>query len=203
MSRGIRWGIAGACTVAMWYSWQIFQGRLTGFAMLATVILGVFIGVALAPDIAGFAAKLFIGGIMGETGKFQRPPQMYGPARTLVAQGKYAEAIEEFRQILKEFPGDVEAQSDIAGIYFEKLKDYPRALEELNVLIGLDLDAPTRATTLMRLADLYEEHFNTPRYAANCLGEIVEKYPDSRFAPAAAERLAQLNQRHPELSTQD
>jgi len=199
-SRAMRWGIAGVFVVALLYSWTIFVG---GFAMLVTVILCVFIGAALAPDVAGFAAKLFIGGIMGENTKFQRPPQMYGPARTLAAQGKYAEAIDEYRQILKEFPGDVEAQSDIAGIYFEKLKDYPRALEELNVLIGLKLDGPTRATTLMRLADLYEEHFHSPRYAANCLGEIVEKYPNSRFAPAAAERFAKLKQRHPELATEE
>jgi len=199
VSRAIRWGIAGGCAVAMWYSWKIFDGILGGAGMLATVILGVFIGVMIAPDVARLAAHLFIGGIMGETEKFTRPQQMYGPARTLVARGRYAEAIEAYRRILAEFPGDVVAQAAIADIAFDKLKDRARALEELNVLIGFKLDEATRSTTLMRLADLYEQDFNSPAYAADCLAEIVEEYPQSRFAPAAAERLAQLKARHPQL----
>jgi outer membrane protein assembly factor BamD (BamD/ComL family) len=186
MSRAVRWGVAGGLVVVLVVAWRQLAAD---YALLATVVLAVFIGVMLAPDIGALFAHFFVGGIMGDLDKFSRPPQAYSRARARAAEGRYEEAIAEYRRVLEQHPGDVTAQAEIADIYYEKLKDFARAVEEFNVLLGLKLDDSTRATTLMRLADLYEERFDSPQHAVECLSAIVQEYPDSKYAASAAERL--------------
>jgi tetratricopeptide (TPR) repeat protein len=192
MSRAVRWGVAGGLVVVLVVAWHWLVG---GYALLATVILAVFIGAMIAPDIGALVGHFLIGGIMGDLEKFSRPPQAYGRARARAAEGRYEEAIAEYRRVLEEHPGDVTAQAEIAEIYYEKLEDFRRAVEEFNVLLGLRLDDSTRATTLMRLADLYEERFDSPQHAVECLSAIVQEFPDSKYAASAAERLAHLESR--------
>jgi tetratricopeptide (TPR) repeat protein len=193
-TRTIRWSIAAGLVLVLVVAWHWLPG---GYGMLATVILCVFIGVMIAPDIAWLGAHLFIGGITGENVKFERPPQVYGPARTLAVEERWGEAIEEYRRVLRLHPGDVEAQRAIAEITLEKLGDLERGMEEYNALLSLKLDDATRVTILMRLAELYEHRYDHADYAADCLRDIIARFPDTKYAAAAGERLIQLSARHP------
>jgi tetratricopeptide (TPR) repeat protein len=169
-------------------------------ALLVTVLLGGFLGLMIAPDIGGLGAKLFVGTIMADDVRYDRPPQVYGPARTLAAQERWFEAIEAYREILRQFPGDITAQRAIAEITLEKLGDLEQGVAEYNALLDLRLEDAARVTILMRLADLYEQRFNHPAYAAGCLIDVIRRFRDTKYAAAARERLAQLRQRHPEIS---
>ncbi len=201
MSRTSRWIVAGVCVLLMIGMWsgmtEAPSDKIVG--LIGTLVFALVIGFMLAPDIGSLTANLFVGGIMGENVKFDRPPQIYGPARALAAQERYGEAIEEYRRVLRMHPGDIEAQTGIAEIYLEKLGDLERGMQEFNTLLSLKLDDSRRVTILMRLADLYDERYNHPGYAAKCLAEIVRRFPESKYAAAAGERLAQLKQRHPDI----
>ena len=202
MTRAVRWGIAAGCVVllgAVWTGVVNLPGSL-GFGLLATVFFGAIIGLMIAPDVGHFVSNLFVGTVLGDTEKFDRPPQTYSRARSLVVQERYDEAIEEYRRVLEMHPGDVQAQRAIGEIYMEKPGDLQHGMEEYNKLLGFKIEDATRVTILMRLADLYEQRYNHPQYAAGCLAEIVRRFPETKYAEAAAERLAHLKAHHPELA---
>jgi len=194
MSRSVRWGIAAGLLLVLIVAWHWLQG---GYALFATVVFCVLIGVMIAPDVAGFGANFFIDRITGERDKYDRPPPEYGRARALAVEERWAEAIEEYRRVLRLHPGDVEAQRAVAEICLEKMGDLRRGMEEYNRLLDLKLDEAMRVTLLMRLAELHERRFDRPDYAADCLREIVARFPGTNYAAAAGERLIQLNARHP------
>ncbi|MBN1917432.1 MAG: hypothetical protein JW889_05945 [Verrucomicrobia bacterium] len=189
-TRIVRWAVAAGLILVLVVAWHWFGG--TGYGMLATVIFAVLIGVMIAPDIAWLGAHLFIGAITGENQRFEGPVQMYGPARSLAVEERWGEAIEAYRGILQMHPGDVEAQRAIAEICLEKMGDLDRGMIEYNALLSLKLEDAMRVTILMRLAELYERRFNRPDYAADCLGDILDRFPDTKYAAAARERLTRL-----------
>ena len=192
-ARAVRWATAAGLILVLVVAWQWLPGP---YGLFATVVICVFIGVMIAPDIAWLGAHLFIGAITGENVRFARPPQVYGPARTLAVEERWGEAIEEYRRVLRMHPGDVEAQRAIAEIFLEKLGDLERGMAEYNALLGLKLDDAMRVTILMRLAELYERRYDRPDHAADCLRDIVARFPGTKYAAAADERLAQLRARH-------
>ena len=87
MSRTPRWIVAGVCVLLMIGMWsgmtEATSDKIVG--LIGTMALALVIGFMLAPDIGSLTANLFVGGIMGENVKFDRPPQIYGPARALAA----------------------------------------------------------------------------------------------------------------------
>ena len=56
----------------------------------------------------------------------------YSSAKKYAVQHKFNEAIEEYRNILKEDPKDINAQFEIACIYADNLKDYQKTIEEFD-----------------------------------------------------------------------
>jgi tetratricopeptide (TPR) repeat protein len=189
MNRTVRLSMAAFLLACVIWSWRGGGGILT---LLITVLLGALIGVLIAPDIGALGAKLFVGTIMADEVKYDRPPPVYGPARTLAAQERWYEAIEAYRQILRQFPGDVTAQRAIAEITLEKLGDLEGGVAEYNRLLGLELEDAARATILMRLAELYEQRFNQRESAVACLTDVIRRFPGTKFADSAQERLARL-----------
>lgn len=190
MTRWLRRGIAALLLLTIVWFWR--SGGAGVYTLLATVLLGVFIGLMIAPDVGALGARLFIGTIMADQDRYDRPPPVYGPARALAAQQRWDEAIDAYRQILREFPGDVTAQRAIAEITLEKLGDFERGVAEYNTLLGLKLEDAARATILMRLADVYEQRFSHREYAAGCLADVIHRFPGTKFAESAQERLARL-----------
>lgn len=175
-----------------------------GFKLFVCVVLGGIGGAMIAPEISGVFANAFIDGILNPDASPPKPlPRTHATARALRAQGRYGEAIEEYQRVLAAEPGDVEAQTAMAEICADKLASYERAVKEYNHLLAMDLNPGQRVATLNRLADLHEQQLGAPALAANCLQEIVSKFPETHFAAAARERLDGLIERYPELAKKE
>jgi outer membrane protein assembly factor BamD (BamD/ComL family) len=154
---------------------------------ILALTLAVPFAVAFTVLMTRLVANIFVALIYGE----RREPEkeLYGKARKLIVERQFSEAIKEFSKILEGKPDDEYSRLQIAEIYAEHLKNYSKAIEEYKKLIEMKIDENSAISALSRLADLYGDHLNEPRAAAEMLEEIVRRYPDSPNANRARKRL--------------
>jgi len=117
----------------------------------------------------------------------------YTPAQVHMAKGEYEKAIEEYRKVLKEDPDDTIAQCEIADIYFRRLNEPKKALAEYyKALEQKDYDRGLWVFAVNRIADLYSQELKKPDWAVIELRRIIEKFPDTKYAKRAKERIERL-----------
>jgi tetratricopeptide (TPR) repeat protein len=159
-----------------------------GEAMILVGILGI-IGIMLflifgLPLIHKFAEH-FSAGLIG-SGTGSRIVPQYSTAEARVKAGKYADAIAEFRKVLEKFPDDVLAHVRIADLYVEFLNQPKLAEAELLAARAKEKDALLVAN---RLADLYQFKMQQPVRAIAILREFQARWPETREAGSAEERI--------------
>ena len=159
-----------------------------------TAVVGIFSTVCLAriwgPTIAEKIATATVS-FIAPTDWTADPLPRHSIADARAQQGKYAEAIEEFRRVLVEHPHDLYSRLRLVEIYSKYLRDHERALAEMALTTSLPLPPEKFALAANRLADLHLEAGDTES-AKTALRGIIEKLPQSRAAQIAQERLASI-----------
>lgn len=107
-----------------------FFGTIGSFLVGSVVVRLVFSGIDTAAQ--KFVDKMF--GFMPEKEK----RESHKKALQLTSQQKFREAIENFRDILKNDPNDVTAQLRIALIQHTHLRDFQRALVEYKKVLAMN-----------------------------------------------------------------
>ena len=150
------------------------------FMPFAVVVISIPFAIVLCIFISRFISEGVIGGLFG--GRSYPDIKKYSSARALLAEDKFEEAIEGFRKLLDESPEDYYCQEQVGSIYAEKLKDYPKAVEEYHKLLEMKIDETVAVNTLNRLAYLYSDHLNDHRSAAKSLSSYfrTRSMPNAR-----------------------
>ena len=152
------------------------------------IVLGLVAG-GLIDLTSGKAAKGIVQVITGSGNLDPAPSFSY--QESLVANGKYAEAAESYRQHLRHHPGDQHARIALADIHANELDD-PKTAEQLYREIR-DTEGATalahRATE--SLIDLYRKTGDRGRLMAE-LSRTAEQYRGSRAGEAAKRALMDL-----------
>jgi tetratricopeptide (TPR) repeat protein len=122
------------------------------------------------------------------------PPPTYPRQDVLIAQGKYAEAADWFRDHLRIEPGDHEARLQLAHLLEMRLKEYDEA-ERLYLEIR-NSPPPANPREQMRatngLIDLYRKLGRTGRLKVE-LARFVDRYRGTPLAAGAERELKEMN----------
>ncbi|MGA2854414.1 MAG: tetratricopeptide repeat protein, partial [Verrucomicrobiota bacterium] len=121
------------------------------------------------------------------------PKPFYSIALAKRKLNRPLEAIVEIRKQLAKFPDDYEGISLLAAVQAEDLKDLPGAETTLNLFCESPA-APSRqvAAALTQLADWHLKLAQDADSARAALEKIIEKFPGTDLALAAAQRIAHL-----------
>jgi tetratricopeptide (TPR) repeat protein len=150
----------------------------------------VVVAVFVAPPVAKFVSEKLVGSVFG--GKAGKITREYSRAKSLAARGRFEEALEEYRRGLENEPDNVMLRMEIAEIYSGEMKDYHRAISELERCLALKLGATQGASILNRMADIYETNLGDIERALAALQKIEEEWPGTKLAARAQERIRSL-----------
>jgi tetratricopeptide (TPR) repeat protein len=115
-------------------------------------------------------------------------------AAARMAAGDYDGAIDEYKKVIAEKPGDPFPVSEIAKIYAEKFKDPNRALTYLQAHLESHEWAEDNAAFLMfRIVDIHmhEHHLEE---AKDILEQVVGNFPGTRHAANAKHKINEVEQ---------
>lgn len=164
-----------------------------------TAVCGIVLAIIWVRDVAGAFARPFTS--LYDGGNVPPEPRpFYSVAQARQKKGQYLEAVAEIRKQLERFPTDVEGQLLLAQIQAENLNDLPGAELTIQRLCNQPGHAPRNLVfALYSMADWYLHYGQDADAARRQLERIIERFPNSEFALAAAQRLAHLA--NPEMLT--
>jgi tetratricopeptide (TPR) repeat protein len=118
----------------------------------------------------------------------------YSVAEARVKQGRYAEAVDEYRKVIAQYPEDVYSHLRIATLAVDHLNDLKLAeLELLSAFAKATGDDPI-VLAGGRLADLYQLTLKQPQRAVEVLEQLREKLPGTKHAAMAEQRIRALRE---------
>ena len=145
-------------------------------------------GLVLAPDIISNTADRIVGLIYPE--KVAKQNRDYSMAKKFIKERKFNEAIEEFKKVLKEDPGDTNIQFEIASVYADHLKDYKNAIVEYDKAIAMNPEDSMWVLIQHRLADIYSQNMDDIHSAMERLEKIIARFPqDHKYTQQAQQRI--------------
>jgi len=160
------------------------------FMSLAVMLLiGAIVAVLYAPFISGVFASFFDSLVYPTGGGKLRS---YDIAEKLVREARYTEAIAEYEKAIENDPEDLAPQIAIADMHC-KMGQYDQAAQILLQVLDKDMPPETWCHTANRLVDIFAHKLGDAQKAVTILERIVQKYPDSTFAPYARERVARIS----------
>ena len=173
-----------------WTTWAI-ASEGGGYALLAILpfcIVGFMWTPTLVDLIGGSAGRLY----SGDDAKLEKKA-LLARAESLRMRGKYAEALEEAQEQLEGVGTDFECSMLIATIHAEDLKDMGAAAAFVeSILAGKKLKRQKVAYALNTLADWQLKYGRDPDAASATLARIVTRYPESKAAQMAENRIAHM-----------
>jgi TolA-binding protein len=107
--------------------------------------------------------------------------------------GKMDGALTSFSQYLTTFPrGRFIMEAGLGKAYAQEARgDFQGAAQTLSRILDRDRDDPLAGEAYMSLARLYEE-MKKPDDAMRVYGQVLEKYPQTRWAQYALQRMSAL-----------
>lgn len=179
----------------VWIGALVFRDRLTGpeaiLVALATVPFNYLLTRLVRGASAVFAEKLVHGLSSAGNIKYQ---QGYSIQESLIARGRFDEAVESFRAHLREFPDDVPARYRLATLHLRERNDPAAAEEELLALRRRPLDRATGLLVSNHLIDLYRATGQKGRLMAE-LTRMFKEHPGTAMAEGAAKLLEELKRK--------
>jgi hypothetical protein len=190
------WALAGGLALSASVAYYLAATRGIGaVAVVAIVLAGVclaLVAVGVVWVLSGVTARGVIQVITGSGDLAPGPSFSY--QESLVARGRYADAVDSFRQHLLAHPEDHDARITLAGILAKHLSD-PTGAETLYLEVRAGEPAPGHEMTVAQaLIDLYAATGQRGRQMAE-LARFADRYRGSRAAAAARRALAELKGR--------
>ncbi|MCX6846885.1 MAG: tetratricopeptide repeat protein [Verrucomicrobia bacterium] len=166
---------------------QTFKGILLTF--LTSGVIGIlFVAHVLPVIVQRFTHAVYDSGEMVDY-------DVMRDARSLLAQGEYEAAIEEFRNAILAEPSNRMPWMEIAKIEKDHLDDPQAAIETLgNAIETVAWPVDDASFFMFRLAELHEQINGDHAAAAALMQQVVELYPNTRHAANANHRLQELGQ---------
>jgi tetratricopeptide (TPR) repeat protein len=116
----------------------------------------------------------------------------YSLAEARVSEGKYQEAIDEYRKVIIAHPEDIYPHLRIAELALKHQNDLKLAELELLSALGKANGQDSTALAAGRLADFYQLALQDPTRALEVMKQLREKIPDTKQALLAEERIVML-----------
>jgi tetratricopeptide (TPR) repeat protein len=162
----------------------ILVGVIAGLAIVAFIIFGL-------PLLDKIGERTTSGLYTGSDDSSQIVPE-YSIAEARANEGKYHEAVDEYRKVIEKHPEDVYPHLRIAELALDHLKDH--GLVEAELLAALEKAKGETSVALAagRLADFYQLTLNDPARALEVMRQVREKIPGTKRASLAEERIAVL-----------
>lgn len=175
----------------------IFRDGLTdlGMGMLFVIALCLALGVLFALPIGRAVSQSFLDKLFAlNKGKVSKD---YSRAKWLLTQERFEEALEEFRKTLEEDPHNVTIRMEIAEILSRDLKNFVQAISQFEACLKLPVSEAQGASILNRIADIQEEGLGDCHAAVATLRRVLERWPGTKAAERAEQRIRTLRQTHP------
>ena len=109
---------------------------------------------------------------------------------------KYQNAVETYYQIFELYPDDPYtplALLEIKSIYIKQMKDYEKAIQILKLFATQYAAHEDAAEYLFEAAEIYEEELGEKKLAIDTYHEVRNKFPESRYAEKALDRINELS----------
>jgi tetratricopeptide (TPR) repeat protein len=116
----------------------------------------------------------------------------YSVAEARANEGKYREAVDEYRKVIAEHPDDIYPHLRIAELALNHLGDHHLVEIELLSALGKAEGEVSIVMAAGRLADFYQLTLNDPARALEVMKQVREKIPGTKRADLADERIAVL-----------
>jgi tetratricopeptide (TPR) repeat protein len=159
------------------------------------LILGIVSGLVLGRPIRHWVGKKFAEFYVPDDKHFRIVPE-YSVAEARVKQGRYVEAIAEYRKVIAQHPHDVYAHVQIAQLALDKLNDAAVAETELQAAFTKATHEDAIALSGHRLVDLYQHTLRRPHQALGILYQIRDRCPGGKIARLAEERIKVIHDTH-------
>lgn len=160
---------------------------IVGAVLLYAVVLLLLFGRSIMESVANRFEALYL----GHDDNFQIVPE-YSTAEARVKKGRYQEAIDEYRNVIAEYPDDIYPHLRIAELATKHLNDVKLAELELLSAMGKAKGEDSTALAAGRLADLYQMTLQDPARALEVMKQLREKIPGTKQAKLAEERITVL-----------
>lgn len=154
-------------------------------------VFGIILAIFFLDIVTGISGRM-TGFLFPEVGDVELHPE-YSIAEARVREGKYREAINEFRKVWNDYPNDVMAHVRIAELLCQYFQKYDEAVTELRAALNKKCKPEAWAFVANRLVDVQVEHLHDFVTARETLQQIILKFPSSRYCEAAKARVLALN----------
>ena len=163
--------------------------EILGIALVFGAVLFLLIGIPLLQQLGEKTTHLF----MPTDENFPVVPQ-YSVAEARVKEGKYQEAVEEYRKVIVEHPDDVYPHIRISELAVEHMHDLK--LAETELLAGQAKAVQEDAVALIahKLADLYQHQFHDPQRGLDVLLGVHGKLTNAKHVKRTGERIESMQQ---------
>lgn len=148
--------------------------------------------------LAGCGSMNFLGGKKDVPGEASPPNALYGQADALMERGKFGDAAKQFEKVDQEHPYAPEARRSIVMSAYSHYREgkYDEAIAGAERYLALHPGTPESDLAQKVLADSYFDQITGPnrdqaktRKAFEAYATLVQRYPDSRYAGAAQNRM--------------
>lgn len=171
---------------------QRVEGERLVYGLLLTVLSagvgGIFVGVYLIP----FVAQKATHAIYDSGEKVEQVDDGMREARSLIAQGDYAGAIESLQQLVAEHPENRMAWAEMAKIQRNQFEDPGSAIALLHqALTAHEWELDDAAFLLFRVAEIHEQDLADRTMARAVMQQVVDQFPQTRHSANASHKLKQ------------
>ena len=178
-----------AAVIPAMFSLLVGALRSDPFVLLAAVVLtGLAVAVLYTPFIAGVCSSFFERLLFPSAGEVRKT---YDIAEKLTSEGRYTEAVAEYEKVIEEDPEDVDARLLLGDVQC-KMDQYELAARTFADALELDLPPEQWCHIANRLADILALKMGEPHEAVRMLNRIAKKYPKTKFARYARERIERI-----------
>ena len=176
------------CAALAVFSWPLILMSRSEQAGVGILLHIIFLGVLLAMQ-APLVAELIT--LIPDRSRGLKVLKVHSEAEKRVNDDDLPGAIEEFDRIIAEDPHDLEARFRLAEICCRN-NEYRKAATTYEALLksAKKLEMSSRCVALTRLSEIYAQHLGDVGRAREIINLIIDKYPDTKYARYAKERLS-------------
>lgn len=185
--------LPAACVSVVLFVWAVRLCLAAGYPwLLASLIVAFPFGISHAY----FVATL-VGNAMRGTARFMMGDKnievapTFDMAEAALKRGEFDQAIALFEEAVRTWPKSPTPQVHMADALI-RLQRFPEAAGCLRKAVALIPEPADASPVVFRLADVLAKQMGQRDQAAQVLQDFIRRYPDTKFADYARERLAGL-----------